>query len=91
MLYAGNGSPVGTYTTDEFGRYEIPNVAAGTGYRLEVETPDGCRMTPIVAANDVDGSKFLASAQTDPFDVVVDEAYRYNVGLVPLPRSSTSH
>lgn len=81
-LHGPNGK-TRPYLTDEYGRYEIPNVPAGSGYRLTVETPEGLEITSTIAADSLDGNKFLPTGTTDPFEVVDDEAYRYNVGFVP--------
>lgn len=82
----GPAGELGTYRTDEFGRYEIPNVAAGAGYRLTVETPEGLEITSTVAADSLDGNKFLPTGETDAFEVEAGEAYRYNVGFAtPVP------
>lgn len=84
-LHGPNGEEIARYT-DAFGRYEMPDVSAGSGYTLSVETPEGLEITANVVADDVDGNKFLHSGLTEPFDVEADEAYRYNVGFVtPAP------
>ncbi len=78
----GSDGEMGTYVTDEFGRYEIPDVPARSGYTLSVETPDGLEITANVVADSIDGNKFSQSGSTAPFDVEADEAYRFNVGFV---------
>lgn len=85
-LHGSDGSTIGTRMTDSFGRYEFPDVAAGQGYWLETEAPDGLEITRTIVADHPDGNKFLPSGATDPFEIEADEAYRYNVGFAnPAP------
>lgn len=82
-LYDSGDVLVGEYTTDQYGRYVIPNVAPATGYWMEVDAPEGYALTSTVVADNPSGNRFeAATGKTAPFDVELDEAYRYNAGFV---------